>query len=77
MQNIDQERYSVLRCGGASRARACAEFGVSSGRGSWLETSFRAGFGVADLRAMRPRFARHDQHVADVLAAGGYPVLRP
>jgi len=24
---------------------------------------------------MRPRFARHEKHVAAVLAAGGYPVL--
>ena len=24
---------------------------------------------------MRPRFARHEAHVAAVMAAGGYPVL--
>jgi hypothetical protein len=26
--------------------------------------------------AMRPAFARHDRHVAAVVAAGGYPALR-
>ncbi|MBL8772669.1 MAG: hypothetical protein JNK30_14900 [Phenylobacterium sp.] len=75
MVNRHQETYSVLRCGGATPARACAETGVRSGRGSWLEAGFQAGLGVADGRAIRPRFAGHAEHVAAVQAAGGYPVL--
>lgn len=76
MENIDLETYCALRHGGASKARACAELGVKSGRVQALETFFRRRWrGPAD-DAMRPRFARHGQHAAAVLAAGGYPVLR-
>jgi hypothetical protein len=75
MTNIDPDGYSVLRFGGASQARACAELGVSFGRGAALEARFlrrRTGVGPD---AMRPRFARHERHVAAVLAAGGYPAI--
>jgi hypothetical protein len=77
MANIDQQTYSALRHGGASQARACAEMGVSFGRVSALEAQFlvraRRRFGG---EAALPAFARHDRHVAAVLAAGGYPALR-
>jgi len=76
MANIDQSSYTVLRCGGASQARACAELGVSIGRGQTLEALFRGRRGGRGPDAMWPRFARHEPHVASVLAAGGYPVLR-
>jgi len=76
MANIDQTSYNVLRRGGASQGRACAELGVSSGRGQALEALFRGLRGGRGPDAMRPRFARHEPHVAAVLAAGGYPVLR-
>ena len=76
MENIDQTSYNVLRHGGATQARACAELGVSSGRSQALEALFRRLPGGRGADAMRPRFARHDSHVAAVLAAGGYPVLR-
>ena len=75
MANIDPESYSVLRHGGASQARACAELGVSFGRGEVLESLFRGVRGGSGADAMRPRFARHAQHVAAVLAAGGYPAI--
>lgn len=71
MANIDVINYSVLRCGGASHARACAELGVSSGRGSVLEAQFSR----RRSEDPRPRYARCARHVRAVLAAGGYPVL--
>lgn len=70
MENIDLINYSVLRCGGASSARACAEIGVNSGRGSQLEVVFRR-----NADGVQPRFARHQRHIRAVLRAGGFPVL--
>lgn len=72
MANIEVLNYSVLRCGGASQGRACAELGVSFGRGLVLEASFLR----RDPDAVRPRFARHARHVKAALAAGGFPVLK-
>lgn len=72
------QTYSVLRHGGASRARACAELGVPFDYSGALEARFqvrRPGQHGGD--AMRPRFARHGRHVAAVRAAGGFPALRP
>ncbi len=73
MRNIDQQSYSVLRFGGASQARACAELCVSFGRMRTLEAQFRVarpGGGRG-----RPRFARDGAHVSAVLKAGGFTVL--
>ena len=74
MENIDREWYSALRHGGASRGRACAELGVNSGRMDALEAMFLRRSRVGP-EPVSPRFARHDRHVAAVMAAGGYPVL--
>ena len=73
MRNIDQESYSVLRFGGATQVRACAELCVSSGRMRTLEAQFRVmrpGGGQG-----RPRFARDAAHVSAILQAGGFSVL--
>jgi hypothetical protein len=75
MENIDPNGYSVLRFGGASQARACAELGVNSGRGQALEARFLRVRGGEGADAMRPRFARHAKHVEAVLSAGGYPAM--
>ena len=77
MAHFVHESYSVLRQGGASQARACAELGVKSGREVVLEAVFQALRPGKGGTGGRPRFARHTQHVADVLAAGGYPALTP
>lgn len=74
MANIEQDGYSALRHGGAPQARACAELGVSSGRGQLLEAWFRRRGGGPGSDAMRPSFARHAAHVRAVLRAGGYPI---
>ncbi|WP_133255279.1 hypothetical protein [Phenylobacterium kunshanense] len=65
----------MLRHSGATQARACAELGVSSGRGQVLEALLRVARPGAGCDSERPRFARHDRHVAAVQAQGGYPVL--
>lgn len=75
MANLQQETYSVLRYGGATRARACAECCVSSGRSFQLEAHFRIRRPGVGTDAMRPKFARHEAHVERVLAFGGYPKL--
>jgi hypothetical protein len=75
MEQIDRESYAVLRQGGASQARACAELSVNSGRGLMLEAVFRATRPGKGETGGRPRFARNARHVESVLAAGGYPVL--
>jgi hypothetical protein len=75
MANIDRETYSVLRHSGATQARACAELGVSSGRGQVLEALLKVARPGTGCDSERPRFARHDHHVSGVLAQGGYPVL--
>lgn len=68
--------YAALRHGGAPAWRACAELGLPVNRGEKLEKLFQARRGGGPDDAMRPRYAKHGRHVADVLAAGGYPVLR-
>lgn len=75
MANIDTETYSVLRQGGASPARACAELGVRIGRRDHLEKLFQARRAAGEQRLERPRFAFHRKHVTAVRAAGGFPVL--
>jgi len=76
MANLQQQTYSALRYGGATRAQACAECCVSSGRSIQLEAHFRIRRPGVGADAMRPKFARHKAHVARVRAAGGYPALR-
>jgi hypothetical protein len=63
--------YAALRQGGAPPAHASAQLGLDRSIGGELETWFRTRRGGI----VRPRFARHDRHVAAVLAAGGFPVL--
>jgi hypothetical protein len=75
MAHTDRETYSVLRHGGASKARACVEMGVSSGRGLMLEAVFRCPRPGKGGYGGRPRFALHATHVDAVRAAGGYPAM--
>ena len=72
-----QQAYAVLRHGGASQARARAELALSGAKAQALEALFRVRPPGRGMDAMRPRFARHAEHVAAVTAAGGFPVLAP
>jgi hypothetical protein len=66
--------YAALRHGGAPAARARQQLGLDRDLGVRLERSFLARRTFAG-DAMRPRYARHAEHVRQVLEAGGYPVL--
>ena len=68
--------YSALRYGGASQDRARAELAITPGHARQLEAIFNVPRPGKLMDRMRPRFARHDGHVAAVLAAGGYPAIR-
>ena len=67
--------YTALRYGGAPEARARAELGLSAAKARELEALFRVQRPGPTGDTTRPRFARSAEHVAVVLAAGGYPVL--
>lgn len=69
--------YAALRYGGASQARAQAELAITPLHARKLETLFNVPRPGKLLDRMRPRFARHEAHVAATLADGGFPVLRP
>jgi len=73
--------YAALRYGGASPGRAQAELAISLGHAQKLEAIFNVARPGKAMHRMRPRFARHDEHVAAVIgaaaaSAGGFPVLR-
>ena len=68
--------YAALRYGGASQTRAQAELALSAREAKSLEHIFRVVRPGKMLDRMRPRFARHDEHVVAALAAGGYPALK-
>lgn len=67
--------YEALRRGGASRSLAQRDLRLSSLAAARLEAAFqgRAARGGGD--SALPRFARHAQHVAAVMAEGGFPAL--
>lgn len=69
------QAYAALRHGGASQTRARAELALSAESAAALEARFRIRRPGQGADAMRPRFARHQAHVAAVLAQGGYPVI--
>ncbi|KQW66396.1 hypothetical protein ASE17_06025 [Phenylobacterium sp. Root77] len=57
---------------GTSAPRAMVELGLPADHARKLEAGFRgrAQAGAGDIQL--PRFARHDKHVAAVLAEGGF-----
>ena len=66
--------YAVLRHMGVAPDQARAELDLPLATAARLEALFqRRPGGGAD--PMKPRFARHEAHVAAVRAAGGFPVL--
>ncbi|RAK60857.1 hypothetical protein DJ021_14080 [Phenylobacterium hankyongense] len=66
--------YAALRHGGTPPGAARVQLGLGTAVAARLERLFQQrGGGGAD--AMRPRFARHAEHVRAVMAQGGYPAL--
>jgi hypothetical protein len=68
--------YAALRYGGASLDRARAELAITPDYARKLEAVFNVPRPGKLMDRMRPRFARHEDHVAAVLAGGGYPAIR-
>ena len=52
-----------------------AELAIGDDQAVWLEGVFRRSPPGRGADAMRPRFARHELHVAAVQAEGGFPAL--
>jgi hypothetical protein len=66
--------YAALRYQGVPPPRAGAALELPAATAARFERLFLARPG-AGPDPMRPRFARHEGHVAAVMAQGGYPVL--
>jgi hypothetical protein len=57
---------------GTSPARATLELGLASASARRFERAFRAKVQRAEGDTQTPKFARHDAHVAAVMAEGGF-----
>lgn len=69
---IDTQDYAVLRQTGSSPPRARAQLQLDAAAAARLEKLFRARAARGQGDEQLPKFARHDRHVAAVLAAGGF-----
>jgi hypothetical protein len=67
--------YAVLRRGGVSPGKARALMALEGRAADRLEAQFRTRAATGGGEEVQPRFARHEAHVAAVLAAGGFPSL--
>ena len=67
-------RYAASRHGGAPPDLVAVELALPARAAAELERLFQHRPGRAG-DAMKPRFARHAEHVAAVMAEGGYPAL--
>ncbi len=68
---IHGQDYAVLRQTGSSPRRARAQLQLEAPMAARLEVLFRARVARSQVE-QTPRFARHDRHVAAVLAEGGF-----
>jgi hypothetical protein len=66
--------YVAYRRGGAPPARARQELALPESTAAKLEQLLQSKAGGP--QSQRPRFARHGEHVASVLAHGGFPAMR-
>jgi hypothetical protein len=67
--------YAALRQSGTPAARARPELGLPPARSLRLERAFQAMALRGEGDAQRPKFARHEAHVAAIMAQGGFCVL--
>ena len=70
--SIDSQDYAVLRQTGSSPRRARDQLQLEAVAAARLEALFRARMARPKGDDQLPRFARHDRHVAAVLAQGGF-----
>ena len=71
---LASKSYAALRYEGVPPPRARKTLGLGEATAAELERLFQVRPGGGD-DPMRPRFARHAQHVRAVIGQGGYPVL--
>ena len=69
---INGQDYAVLRQTGSSPCRARDQLQLETAAAARLEAVFRARAKRGRTEDQLPRFARHDRHVAAVLAQGGF-----
>ncbi len=68
----DGQDYAALRQSGTSPGRARTQLGLEGWQARRFETLFRKRTARGAGDSQLPKFARHDAHVAAVLAAGGF-----
>lgn len=71
----DIRDYSALRSGGASPHSARVQLRLEEAQAQRFESIVRARAARGGGDGPAPRFARHDRHVAAVMAQGGFPAL--
>jgi hypothetical protein len=71
---LASKRYAALRYEGVPPPRVRATLGLTPAIAADLERLFMGRPGGGE-DPMRPRFARHAEHVAAVMGEGGYPVM--
>jgi len=71
----DASHYAALRRGGASASATRLQLGLGEAEASRLEAVFQAQALRGSGEDRPPRFARHERHVAAVMAEGGFPAL--
>jgi hypothetical protein len=67
--------YAALRQSGTPASRARVELGLAPARSLRMERAFRAKAGRGEGDPQQPKFARHEAHVAAVMAQGGFCAL--
>lgn len=68
----DGQDYAALRQSGTPPARARIQLNLEESQARRFEKLFRARRARGGGDSQLPKFARHDAHVAAVLAAGGF-----
>jgi hypothetical protein len=71
-ESVSAQDYAALRQTGTQAARARVELGLAEDTAQGMERllQVRTARGAGDRQL--PKFARHDRHVASVMAAGGF-----
>lgn len=71
-ESVSAQDYAALRQTGTQAARARVELGLAEDTAEGMERllQVRTARGAGDRQL--PKFARHDRHVAAVMAAGGF-----
>lgn len=69
---VDGQDYAALRQSGTPPEQARAQLGLAADSARRFEALFRKRAARGEGDRQRPKFARHEAHVAAVRAAGGF-----